>query len=143
LRKRSESPFLQMLNAHLEEWRDGYARVSLDIAPEHLNRSGVVQGGVLATLLDHVGGLCGLHCSVPENRRYGVTLSLTCNFTGQAKTGRIEATGTRTTCGRRIFFASTEVRSQSGILLASGSSVHRFRSGSEDPRGVGRREADA
>lgn len=133
---RSESPFLELLGTEVEEWRDGYARISLIIRPEHLNRAGVIHGGVLATLLDHGGGFCGLYCTNPENRRYGMTLSLSCNFVGQSKTGKVFVTGNRTSSGRRIYFTETEVRTQEGNLLATGSSVHRYRSGSENPDGV-------
>lgn len=135
-RHESESPFLEMLGTTVEEWRDGYARISLKIEAAHLNRAGVIHGGVLATLLDHGGGFCGLYCTQPGNRRYGMTLSLTCNFLAQAKTGRVYVTGKLTTAGRKIYFADTEVRTEEGVLLATGSSVHRFRSGSEKPEGV-------
>src|SRR5687767_1594580 len=128
-----DSPFLELLGAKVEEWRDGYVRISLQIEPQHLNRSGFIHGGVLATLLDHGGGLCGLYCTEAGNRRYGMTLSLTCNFTSQAKTGKVFVTGTRTTAGRKIFFAQTDVRTEEGVVLATGSSVCRFRTGSENP----------
>ena len=132
----SESPFLNLLGTSVEEWRDGYARISLSIQPEHLNRAGVIHGGVLATLLDHGGGFCGLYCITPGNRRYGMTLSLSCNFVGQSKTGKVFVIGNRTSSGRRIYFSDTEVRTEEGVLLATGSSVHRYRNGSEDPAGV-------
>src|SRR5690606_23676674 len=67
----SESPFLDFLGTRVEDWSDGYARISLDLEPHHLNRAGVIHGGVLATLLDHGAGFCGLYCTVPGNRRYG------------------------------------------------------------------------
>jgi hypothetical protein len=44
--------------------------------------------------------------------------------------------GQRTTAGRRLYFTQTEVRDQAGVLLATGSSVHRFRGGSESAEGV-------
>ena len=132
----SESPFLELLGTEVEEWRDGYARIALELKPHHLNRAGVVHGGVLATLLDHGGGFCGLYCSVPGNRRYGMTLSLTCNFIGQAKAGRLIVTGNRTLAGRKIYFSATEIRTEADLLVASGTSVHRFRGGSESPEGV-------
>ena len=136
----SESPFLEMLGTKVEEWRDGYVRISLEIRPEHLNRAGVIHGGVLATLLDHGGGFSGLFCTEPGNRRYGMTLSMACNFIAQSKTGKVYVTGTRTSAGRRIYFSSTEVRTEEDVLLATGSSVHRFRNGSEDPKGVPARD---
>jgi uncharacterized protein (TIGR00369 family) len=132
----SESPFLELLGTRVEEWRDGYVRIALDLQPHHLNRAGVVHGGVLATLLDHAGGFCGLYCTVPGNRRYGMTLSLTTNFLAQCGSGRLTAIGQRTTAGRRLYFTQTEVRDQAGVLLATGSSVHRFRGGSESAEGV-------
>jgi uncharacterized protein (TIGR00369 family) len=139
----SESPFLEMLGTQVEEWRDGYARISLRIEPHHLNRAGVIHGGVLATLLDHGGGFCGLYCTVPGNRRYGMTLSLTCNFIGQSKTGLVYVTGQRTAAGRKIYFAETAVHTEEGVLLANGTSVHRFRSGSESSEGVAPRNPTA
>ncbi len=139
----SESPFLDFLGTRVEDWSDGYARISLDLEPHHLNRAGVIHGGVLATLLDHGAGFCGLYCTVPGNRRYGMTLSLTCNFVAQANTGRVTVVGRRTTAGRKIYFAETEARTEEGVLLATGTSVHRFRSGSESPEGVPPRGATA
>ena len=128
-----------MLGTKVEEWRDGYARISLVLKSEHLNRAGVVHGGVLATLLDHGGGFCGLFCDVPGNARYGMSLSLTCNFIAQTRTGRLEVIGRRTAAGRKIYFAQTEVLDGDGNIIATGSSVHRFRSGSESSSGVPKR----
>jgi len=132
----SDSPFLRMIGVRLVEWRDGFARIKAEIQPHLLNRSGVIQGGVLATLLDNAGGICGMWCSVPGNKRYGMTLSLTANYVGQAKSGVVFATGTRTAGGRKIFFADSEVRTEGGLLLAKGSGVFRYRSGSESAEGV-------
>ena len=101
-----------------------------------LNRSGVVHGGVLATLLDHAGGLSGMHCTVPGNRRYGMTLSLTAHYLKQGKAGKVSAIGQRVSGGRKIFYARSEVIAEDGEILASGSSVHRYRSGSENPEGT-------
>ena len=138
-----ESPFLEMLGTRIEEWRDGYVRISLVLRPEHLNRAGVVHGGLLATLLDHGGGACGLYCAVPGNARYGMTLSLTCNFIAQTNTGVLTTVGRRTAGGRKIYFAQTEVLDADGKAIASGTSVHRFRSVSEAPEGVPDRRRSA
>jgi uncharacterized protein (TIGR00369 family) len=132
----SDSPFLRFVDTRLEEWRDGYARIGLVLRPHHLNRSGVVHGGVLATLLDHAGGLSGLHCSVPGNRRCGMTLSITSNFLGQSRAGKLIAIGERGSAGKKIYFARSEVRTDTGVILATGSGIYRYRSGSESPEGV-------
>jgi uncharacterized protein (TIGR00369 family) len=136
----SGSPFLAMLNTTVEEWRDGYARIGLILERKHLNRSGVVHGGVLATLLDHTGGFCGLYCTVPGNRRYGMTLSLTTNYVGQSAGGRLFAIGERVSGGGRIYHSRTEVRTDGDLVVATGSGVYRYRSGSEKPEGVAPRQ---
>jgi uncharacterized protein (TIGR00369 family) len=130
------NPFLALLGTELEEWSDGHVRVGLELRPELLNRSGVVHGGVLATLLDHAGGLSGLHCTVTGNRRYGMTISLTTHFLRQSRAGRLTAIGHRISSGRKIFYARSEVMTEAGEVLAAGSSVHRYRSGSETPEGT-------
>ncbi len=136
----SDSPFLALLETALEEWGEGHASVGLLLRPHHLNRSGVVHGGVLATLLDHAGGLSGLHCSVPGRKRYGMTLSLTTSYLRQSRAGKLTAVGRRVSGGSKIYFATSEVRTDTGDLLATASGVYRYRSGSESGR---RREPPA
>jgi uncharacterized protein (TIGR00369 family) len=115
----SNSPFLEHLGLALEEWRDGYIRIGLLLKPFHLNRSGVVHGGVLATLLDH-----------------SVTLSLTSNYLSQSRAGKIIAVGERVRAGGKVFFSRSEVLTDAGVVLAAGTGVYRYRSGSEGSEGV-------
>jgi uncharacterized protein (TIGR00369 family) len=130
------NPFIDLLGVQIEHWEDGYVRTRLDLRPEHQNRSGVVHGGILTTLLDHVGSFSGLYCTAPAHARFCVTLSLTCNFVGQSKSGSIVAVGRRTAGGRNIYFAQSEIVDLSGSVLATGTSIHRYRKGSETPHGV-------
>jgi uncharacterized protein (TIGR00369 family) len=132
----SDSPFLSFIGTRLEEWRDGHARIALDLKPHHLNRSGVSHGGLLAALMDHAGAFSGLYCTVPGNKRYSMTLSLTSNFVGQSNSGSLTVIGTRTSGGRNVYFAETEVRTDDGTLVATSTSVHRYRKGSQDLEGV-------
>lgn len=137
-----ESPYLSMLGTTLEEWREGHVRIGLALQPFHLNRFGVIHGGVIAALLDHAGGLPGLYCTVPGNRRYAMTLSLTSNFVGQSRTGKVVAIGELVKAGSRVFFTRSEVQTDTGLVLASGTGVYRYRSGSESPEGVPARKAE-
>ncbi|WP_229729345.1 PaaI family thioesterase [Agaricicola taiwanensis] len=132
----SGSAFLEFVGTQLEEWRDGYVRISLELKPHHLNRAGVVHGGLLSTLMDHAGGFCGLWCSVPGNRRVGMTLSMTCNFIAQSKTGVLTAVGERVRGGGKIYFSKTAVYTADGLLVATSTNVHRYRSGSESVEGT-------
>ncbi|MEJ1978233.1 MAG: hypothetical protein WDN49_21040 [Acetobacteraceae bacterium] len=44
-----EDGFSTQLGLTRVEWRDGLAQVALDLAPRHLNRNGILHGGVLLT----------------------------------------------------------------------------------------------
>ncbi len=134
-----ESPYLAFLKPSLLEWRDGFARVSLDLRPELTNRSGVAHGGILCALLDHSAGISGLYCAIEGNRRYGMTVSLTTNFIGQSSSGQLLATGERVRSGRNLFFANSRIEQEDGTVIASATGVFRYRSGSADPRGVSAR----
>jgi len=130
----SQSPFLEFLGTSLEEWRDGYVRVTIDLKPFHFNRAGLIHGGALAALLDHACGFSGLYSDDPLNRRNGLTLSLTTNYTGQCRAGKVIVTGEKVSGGRNIFFAKADVRTEDGTHLASAVGTYRYRS---DSRGRG------
>ena len=128
--------FGQMLGFRVLEWRDGYVRMEMDIGAEHLNRSGVLHGGIISSLLDTACGYSGTWCAKKGNVRWAVTVNLTTNFTGQAKGGTVTTIGRKRGGGRKIFFASAEVLDENGQILGFGDSVQRYRSGSEDPEGI-------
>lgn len=133
----AHSPFHAHLGVHLAEWRDGFAKLVVDTETYHANRSGIVHGGMLLSLVDQAAAFAGLFCPFPDRVRRAVTLDLNCRFTGQAAIGgRLVAEGRVVTSGRNIFFARTEVFDAKGTLVAYGSSTHRYRAGSGDPAGV-------
>jgi uncharacterized protein (TIGR00369 family) len=133
----AHSPYHAHLGVALAEWRDGYARLVCDTAGHHANRSGIVHGGVVLSMIDQAGAFAGLFCTLPGRVRRAVTLDLDCRFTGQAAIGaRLSAEGRVVTAGRNVFFARTEVRDEVGTLIAFGASTHRYREGSGDPAGV-------
>ena len=127
--------FHDELGIELVEWREGFARIALALQPRHLNRSGILHGGVLLTMLDEAGALCGVWCSVSGNRRSSVTVDLDCRFVGQAKAGRVFGTGELVSHGRSLYFTRTEVTDVSGRVLAYGASSHKWRRGSETLEG--------
>ena len=125
-----DSPFHSLLGFHLEEWRDGLARVSVEIERRHLNRNGILHGGVLLAMMDEVGGLCGVWSDDPARVRRSVTVNLSSSFTGRVQAGRIEATGQLINHGRALYFSRSEVHGPGGALLAFAASTHRWRTGS-------------
>lgn len=51
-----QSPFIDLLGAQLEEWREGYVRMGLRVDDRHTNANGVMHGGVATSLMDEVTG---------------------------------------------------------------------------------------
>ncbi|MCO1335655.1 PaaI family thioesterase [Microbulbifer sp. OS29] len=128
---KKQPPFNDHLGIKIEEWQDGRVLISAIVQPEHLNSHGVPHGGFITTLIDVAGSYCGLYCPYPNRRRKSLTLSLTTNFTGRAKTNRLTAIGKLTNSGHNIFYSTTEVYDSQGTLIATGQMTMRYRSGSE------------
>jgi uncharacterized protein (TIGR00369 family) len=131
-----QQDFHDHLGMQRTEWREGYVEIVLDVKPRHLNRGGIVHGGVLLSLLDEAGGAAGNWCSVKGNRRWAVTVDLNCHFVGRSSEGRVTVIGEVVSAGRTLYFAKSEARDSSGRLLAFGSSTHRWRRGSEKVEGL-------
>jgi uncharacterized protein (TIGR00369 family) len=104
------------------------AKVVLKVRPAHLNRSGVVHGGVLMTLLDVACSVAGQHVPPGEPPLLSASISITTSFVGNVDKGTLIATAQRTGGGKRIFFAKGEVRDARGALIAQGEGVFRYRS---------------
>lgn len=118
------------------EWREGYCEMVLEIGPQHINRSGVLHGGVVMTLLDAAAGYAGCWCPDPDRVRKCVTLSLNSHFVKAATGGTVRSIGRVKGGGRRIFFSSVELTDAQGNVLAIGDGSFRYFRGSEDPAGV-------
>ncbi|MBL27416.1 MAG: aromatic compounds catabolism protein [Rhodospirillaceae bacterium] len=135
-----ESGLQRLLGYRIVAWEDGFAAVCLDLKPHHMNRSGVLHGGVVATMLDAVGGLTGLYCPVPGHVRKAVSISLNINFVGQARDQTVRAEARKIGGGRKIFFARGECLAADGSLIATAEGSYRYRSGSEDSAGIPRED---
>ncbi|WP_458098208.1 PaaI family thioesterase [Roseomonas sp. WA12] len=115
----SENPLLAFLGIGQQAWETGQATFGLTVGPQHLNRQGKLQGGVLATLLDVACGYAGLWRPLGEPPIQAVTVMLAVSYLATVQTGRVTATGRVTRSGRRIYFASGEVIEEDGTLLAT------------------------
>lgn len=114
------------LGIQIEEWEPGRCVMALPVEERHLNRAGVVHGGVLSTLIDAVASHAGNFGDDPATRPRSVTVSLTVQFIGQARAGTLRIVGTRTGGGKRLFFARGEVFDRGGALVASGDITGRL-----------------
>ena len=88
------APYHALLGITLEQWREDFSRVACETGRQHTNRSGIVHGGLILSMIDQAAAYAGLWCSVPGNIRRAVTLDLDCRFTGQVASGRLTANST-------------------------------------------------
>ncbi len=102
-----------LTGAVIEDVKDGYAKVSVRITDDHRGAHGQVMGGVLFTLAD-------LAFAVASNDEdhFTATASSNISFIAGAKGGKLTAEAHLVRNGRRLCFAETEVRDESGELIA-------------------------
>jgi len=125
----SASGLRTLLGMVLTEWAPDRSLVEMEIAAHHLNRSGLLHGGILATLLDTALGYAGCFMAEPGGVRRTLTLSLTTNFIASVKAGRLCTEGRRTGGGKTIFFAEGDVRDADGRLIATATGTFKYLSG--------------
>ena len=113
--------FNNLIGLTLVKWTDDDCLASLQISPQHLNPAGLVHGGVYSTMLDVVLTMTGSYSPPPLALMPGLTLNLNTQFISAAtpKDKWIYATAKKTGGGRSVFFASGEVRTCDGRLIAS------------------------
>jgi len=121
-------PFAEVLGYRLDDWAEDRAVVTLEVGERHMNRSGVIHGGVLTTLIDTACGFAGCYRPPPQPGRRAITLALTTQFIGPVPVGaRLAATARRMGGGRQVFFSHCELRDQDGRLVATGDGTFRYR----------------
>ena len=119
--------FGEYLGLEVTGWREGYARLELDLRPEYLNRSDMPHGGIITTLIDNSLSRCGNYREPPEVAPMVLTLSLTVNFIGQSRAQRLICEAHHQGGGRRIYFAEARVFNELGDGLAFGTGTMRIR----------------
>jgi len=112
-------PFNRYLGTEVTRRDPDRAEVVLDLAPHHLNRRGVVHGGVITAMLDSALGAAVI-ASMPAEW-WCATTSLSTQFLEGAREGRLTATGRLLRRGRAVAFAAGEVRDARGRLIATAS----------------------
>lgn len=133
---RAPSGFADLLGYRLTRWVENEAELAMNVEPRHLNRSGVLHGGVIATLIDAACGYAGCFIADKSRRRRAFTLSLTTQFVGTVRPGdSIVCVARKTGGGRQVFFAVAEVRNQHGDLVGRGDATYKYRGKSGDPEG--------
>ena len=117
----NEIGFNHLIGLHLLRWTEQDCLASLDIKPSHLNPARLVHGGVFSTMLDVVLAMTGSYSPPPLHLMPGLTLNLNTQFISAATADHIKiyATARKTGGGRSVFFASGEIFTRDGHVLAS------------------------
>ena len=114
------------LGFRLVEWREGFARLTVDLDERHENRQGGLHGGVTAALIDAATGYCGIYEPDPAKRRGNVTVSLNVSYVSRPKGSRLTCTAEVLRAGRRIYFSAARVHDDTGTLIASADAVYAY-----------------
>lgn len=105
---------------------DGRARCHLTLTDAHLNRHGVLHGGITTALLDNALGATASLTVDPLGRAPFLTIALTVNFIAPAVAGaKLTATGRITGGGRALVFAEGELKGADGTLIATANGVFK------------------
>lgn len=105
--------------------RDGTCTVTLDLEAQHLNRHGILHGGIVATVLDVVCGNTASQFFDPKAHAPLVTVSLTLSYVAAAREGRITARARATGGGASIAHIFGELFDAEGQLLATATGIFK------------------
>ena len=104
---------------------DGRARCWLDLGPQHLNRTGVLHGGIATTLLDAASGFTASLSASADASAPFVTVTLDTHYVSAAREGRVTAVGRVSGGGRSLLFVDAELTDAGGVLVARSTGVFK------------------
>lgn len=110
------SPFYKLLDIKIEEVRDDYARLSIEVAKKHIQFLKTVHGGVVASLADSAAAWA----VYGSNNLNGipVTVEMKINFLKPVGSGKLIAVARNIHKGSRIFVSDVEVKDLKSDLIA-------------------------
>ena len=109
--------FSTHIGISLQQITSEFTLGELAISDNHKNSLGIVHGGIYYTLADTVAGYGALATSVGKNC---VTIDGSLNFLRAGKGGKLICTATPVRIGRTIAVMDTEIKDETGVLLAKG-----------------------
>ncbi len=112
--------FRKWLGVEYEVMEDGHAVVGLNITDEMRNLRDVVQGGVVASLIDIAMGNAAGGGNYDTRRRPVVTLELKVNYLAAATGDRLTATADVIRAGARTSVVRCDVFRGDGEICATG-----------------------
>ena len=117
------NPLASVLNARLVslDRAAGIARLTFNPGQEFVQGRGVVQGGIVSTMLDFAAAYAAL-ATLPEGQT-AATATITVNFQGAVKAGEVAASGIVERAGKRLIFVRAQIHGEGDRILAAATSV--------------------
>ena len=115
-------PFAKMIGMRLIDMYPGEAVIEIDMRDELRQPSGVLHGGITATLIDTAMAFAVI-TRLEEGERAS-TIDLTVHYLRPHTAGTITCTGKVVRAGRRIFTVSADVVNEEGKLIATAISTY-------------------
>ena len=117
--KRGETcPYYTLLNMKIDEVKEGYAHLTMNVEEKHLQFLKTVHGGAIGSLADSAAawatiGSAGLKAAP-------VTVEMKINFLAPVQSGRLTAEARIVHKGNKISLSDVEVKDEKGRLVAKG-----------------------
>ncbi len=115
-----EEGFRKWMGCDYDIMEDGHAVVGLRITDDMRNLRGVVQGGVIAALVDIAMATAACGGNYDTRMRPMATLELKVNYTAPANGGRLTATADVIRAGARTSVVRCEITREDGEVCAAG-----------------------
>jgi uncharacterized protein (TIGR00369 family) len=115
-------PFAQLIGMRLVDIKLDEAVISIEMRDDLRQPSGVLHGGVTATLIDTAMAFAVRTRLEPTAAT--ATIDLTVHYLRPLTTGKAICTGRVVRAGKRVFTVSADVHNEEGKLIATGLSTY-------------------
>jgi uncharacterized protein (TIGR00369 family) len=121
VRREKVPPIAKLVGFHLVHLEPGRAVLEMEAGQQHHNPMGTLHGGILCDIADASMGMA--HAASLEEGESFTTLEMKINFLKPVRSGKLRAEGRVVKSGRTVALVESDVRDESGSLVARASST--------------------
>ena len=118
----NRSPFFELLSMKIVDVGPGFSVVEIELSQKHLQPFGFVHGGVFAAIVD-AAAFWAVFYQIENQNTGATTVDVKLNYLAPAVSGKLIAKGRQIKLGKTLGYAEAEVSTESGKLLAHGTST--------------------
>ena len=112
-----EGTYLEFLGFRLTEWKEGFARLEMQMRPDHRNTVGFLHGGVISSLLDIAGAVAGSYGIADEV--VSITINQNCTYMAPHRGTTVIAEGELIRRTTSMFFSQSKLMDPGNNLLCA------------------------